>query len=199
MLGFPEYTEMNRQIFKKAILMRASLLKQKERDTFNNSIEAIRVVNEISSRNVAVSEGKDVKAIFVIEVILKNYELPLHSIELLFQVIGRNIILVLKFEGEERLAVKCRKIFFNQWTDSGYRLNIEGLTLDDVWANFVSEISGIAVRDGESLDDAVGREIKNEEIRKSILLLEKEMRKIKTKTKQYDIYNKILALKEQLD
>lgn len=36
MLGLPEYTEMNRQIFKKAILMRANLLKQKERDTFNN-------------------------------------------------------------------------------------------------------------------------------------------------------------------
>lgn len=199
MLGLPQQTETNKLIPKKSLLLQGGTLKQSEKNAFNDNIQSIRVVNELNARHIAVAEGREIKAIFIIEVILKNHELPFHCIELLFQMIRQNIILALRFEDEERLAVKCQKIFFNEWSDSGYLLNIEGLTLDDVWANFVSEISGIAIREGESLDDAVGREIRNEEIRKNILLLEKEMRKIKTKTKQYDIYNKILALKEQLD
>lgn len=199
MLGLPKDTESDKQISKKALLMNAPSLKTKERDAFYDAIQSIKVVNAITPNNVAVAEGKGVKAIFVFEVILKTCELPLHSIELIFQLIPWNIILLLKYEEEEMLAIKCQKIFFTEWSKSGYSLEIEGLNFDTVWANFVSMISGITPREGETIDEAVRREIRNEEIRKSILSLEKEMKRIKTKTKQFDIYNKILALKEQLD
>ncbi len=199
MLGLPPQTETNKLIPKKALLLQNGSFKQSEKNAFNDNIQSVRVVNEITPKHIAVAEGKEIKAIFIIEVILKNYEFSLHSIELLFQMIRQNIVLVLKYDNVEKLAVKCHKIFFTEWSNSGYTLNIEGLTFDDAWANFVSIISGITIRDGETLDDAVKREMRNEEIRKSILLLEKEMKRIKTKAKQFDIYNKILTLKEQLD
>ncbi len=76
---------------------------------------------------------------------------------------------------------------------------MEGLTLDDIWANFVIKISGITAKEGESIRDAVVRYLREEEIRKQIQTLEALMKKTKTKTKQFDIYNKILALKKQLE
>ena len=199
MLGLPRETEVNKQIYKKALFMLNSTLKPKERDTFNDTIQSIRVVNELSSHNIAVAEGKDIKSIFVIEVILKDYEPNVHSIELLFQMIRQNIILVLRYEDSERLAIKCQNLFFTEWSKSGYSLNMEGLTLDDIWANFVTQISGVKARDGESIQDAVTRTLREGEIRKQIQTLEALMRKTKTKTKQFDIHTKILALKEQLE
>ena len=199
MLGLPRETEVNKQIYKKALFMMNSTLKPKERDNFNDTIQSIRIVNELSSRNIAVAEGKDIKSIFVIEVILKDYEPNVHSIELLFQMIRQNIILVLRYEDSERLAIKCQNIFFTEWSKSGYSLNMEGLTLDDIWANFVTQISGVKARDEESIQDAVTRTLREEEIRKQIQTLEALMRKTKTKTKQFDIHTKILALKEQLE
>ena len=199
MLGLPRETEVNKQIYKKALFLMNSTLKPKERDNFNDTIQSIRIVNELSSRNIAVAEGKDIKSIFVIEVILKDYEPNVHSIELLFQMIRQNIILVLRYEDSERLAIKCQNIFFTEWSKSGYSLNMEGLTLDDIWANFVTQISGVKARDGESIQDAVTRTLREEEIRKQIQTLEALMRKTKTKTKQFDIHTKILTLKEQLE
>ena len=199
MLGLPRETEVNKQIYKKALFLMNSTLKPKERDNFNDTIQSIRIVNELSSRNIAVAEGKDIKSIFVIEVILKDYEPNVHSIELLFQMIRQNIILVLRYEDSERLAIKCQNIFFTEWSKSGYSLNMEGLTLDDIWANFVTQISGVKARDGESIQDAVTRTLREGEIRKQIQTLEALMRKTKTKTKQFDIHTKILALKEQLE
>ena len=76
---------------------------------------------------------------------------------------------------------------------------MEGLTLDDIWANFVTQISGISAREGESIRDAVKRYLRNEDLKKQIQKLEISLRKEKTKTKQFEIYNSILALKEQLD
>ena len=199
MLGLPRETEVNKQIYKKALFMLNSTLKPKERDNFNDTIQSIRVVNELSSHNIAVAEGKDIKSIFVIEVILKDYEPNVHSIELLFQMIRQNIILVLRYEDSERLAIKCQNIFFTEWSKSGYSLNMEGLTLDDIWANFVTQISGVKAKDGESIQNAVTRTLREGEIRKQIQTLEALMRKTKTKTKQFDIHTKILALKEQLE
>ncbi len=199
MLGLPKATENNKQVSRKALLMNALSLKRKERDAFYDAIQSIKAVNAITPHTVAVAEGKEVKAIFVFEVILNSCELPLHSIELIFQLIPWNIILLLRYEEEEMLAIKCQKIFFTEWSKAGYSLKIEGLNFDEVWASFVSMISGITPKEGETIDDAIRREMRNDEIKKRIILLEKEMKRIKTKTKQFDMYNKILELKEQLD
>ena len=169
----------------------------KQRNTFNSDIQSIQVVNEISPHTVAISEGKTVKAIFIIEVILKNYEPSIHTIELLFDLISRNIVLVLHFDEYERLVVKNKKIFFNDWSKLGYSLSMEGLNLDDVWSGFVSKIGNVDIREGETLDAAVDRKIRNEEIVKQIEVLKKKMNSIKTQAMKYDIYNEILKLKEQ--
>lgn len=196
MLGLPLQTELNSPMSKKRLLSKM-LCTTKQRNTFNSDIQSIQVVNEISSHTVAISEGKVVKAIFIIEVILKNYEPSIHTIELLFELISRNIVLVLHFDEYERLVVKNKKIFFNDWSKLGYSLSMEGLNLDDVWSGFVSKIGNVDIREGETLDAAVDRKIRNEEIVKQIEVLKKKMNSIKTQAMKYDIYNEILKLKEQ--
>ena len=196
MLGLPLQTELNEPMSKKRLLSKM-LCTTKQRNTFNSDIQSIQVVNEISPHTVAISEGKTVKAIFIIEVILKNYEPSIHTIELLFDLISRNIVLVLHFDEYERLVVKNKKIFFNDWSKLGYSLSMEGLNLDDVWSGFVSKIGNVDIREGETLDAAVDRKIRNEEIVKQIEVLKKKMNSIKTQAMKYDIYNEILKLKEQ--
>ena len=196
MLGLPLQTELNSPMSKKRLLSKM-LCTTKQRNTFNSDIQSIQVVNEISPHTVAISEGKTVKAIFIIEVILKNYEPSIHTIELLFDLISRNIVLVLHFDEYERLVVKNKKIFFNDWSKLGYSLSMEGLNLDDVWSGFVSKIGNVDIREGETLDAAVDRKIRNEEIVKQIEVLKKKMNSIKTQAMKYDIYNEILKLKEQ--
>ncbi len=196
MLGLPLQTELNGPIPKKGLLSKM-LCTTKQRNTFNSDIQSIQVVNELSPHTVAISEGKTIKAIFIIEVILKNYEPSIHTIELLFDLISRNIVLVLHFDEYERLVVKNKKIFFNDWSKLGYSLSMEGLNLDDVWSGFVSKIGNVDIREGETLDAAVDRKIRNEEIVKQIEVLKKKMNSIKTQAMKYDIYNEILKLKEQ--
>lgn len=198
MLGLPLQTEVNMLLPKKELLSRM-VCTSSQKNRFNCDIQSIKITNEISTRYVSIGEGKNIKAIFVVEVILKTSEPSLHTIELLFDLMKRNIVFVLHYGESERLVVKNKKIFFNDWSNSGYSLSIEGLTLDDVWAGFVSRIGNIAIRDGEMLDAAVDRKVRNDEILRQIEILNKKKAKIKTKAMQFDIHNEIVRLKKELE
>ena len=194
MYGLPKRTEISKQIFKKDLLLRFNgTLSAKK--AFNEDVDSIRVINEISSRSIAVAPGKVIKAFFVVEVSVRSFDFNSSIIQPLFDIIHQNVILVFRYEDLIKVAVCYKKLFLTEWKDSGYKLNIEGLTIDDVWQHIIESIGGFSVPDGKTLDETIDILIKNEELDKEIAALEKKMRSTKTPSKKADLYNKILELK----
>lgn len=194
MYGLPQRTEISKQIFKKDILLRFNSSASVKK-SFNEDVDSIRIISEISSKSIAVSPGKVIKAFFVVEVKVRTFDFNHSIIQALFDMIHQNIILVFRCEDLIKIAVCYKKLFLTEWKDSGYKLNIEGLTLDDVWQHVIESIGGFIVPDGKTLDETIAIQIKNDELDKEISALEKKMRNTKTPSKKADFYNKILELK----
>lgn len=196
MLSLPERTEISKSIYKKDLLLRfngTTVQKQK----FNEEIESVKIVNELSKRSLSIPEGKDIKGIFVILVELKTDDISQSTINTIFDLIHQKIIAVFRFEDKIKLAIKEEKIFLSEWQDSSYKLTIEGLNLDDIWKSFIEVIGNITISEEQTLKDAVQISIKNDKLDKEITALEKKMRNTKTPAKKFDLYNKIQELKNK--
>lgn len=103
MLGLPKSTEV-RQFISKAAIYRKFELNNFQQTSFDEDIKKITIINEISSQTVKFS-GNDDNSFFVLEVQLKHKNYDKKNIERLSKLIEQNILLLLTYEDEARLAV----------------------------------------------------------------------------------------------
>ena len=114
MLGLPKATEVKRQLPKSAIY-RKFTMNIAARDKFDADVSRIDIVNEISSANTTFAAGKAVSSFFVLLVTLKKAEYDEKNIVLLSKLIEQNMLFVLRFEGQSRLAVFHSKLLQGDW------------------------------------------------------------------------------------
>lgn len=196
MLGLPNRTEISKPIYKKDLLLRFDG-SPSAKSRLDREIGMIKVVNEISQRTVLIHPGETIKAFFVIEIEAKSSTLSSSTVQALFDYIKQNIILVFRYEDLIKIGLFYKKIFLTDWLDSGYKLNIDGLDLDEAWANIINLIGNIHKTETESFEDAIDRKITNDEIDKKIAVLERRMRSTKTPARKIEIYSKILELRKE--
>lgn len=123
MLGLPQSTEVKRPL-PKAQLYRRFDWKPSQRESFDGDVARLDFVNWIAPRTLpAISEGAEVKEIFVIEVTLKTRDFDMKNIMLLAKSIPQNVIYLLRFEDEAMLAVFFTKLFTTSWTHAFGMLN----------------------------------------------------------------------------
>ena len=109
MLGFPKRTELRKPLHKKVIFDRLKL-NTAQQERVDADISRLYFVNEISPFSVGISEGETVKMFHVILVSLKRKEYDERTISMLFRLIDNNMILVLEYKNESRVAIYHGKL-----------------------------------------------------------------------------------------
>ena len=201
MLGLPASTEIRKAVPKTVIYEKFPMeLNGDRKKRFENDIGRIVIVNEISEASVNIREGEEVKSIFAVLIELKDKDYNEKNISLIARLFGQKLILILHSEDNYKLAIYQTKILSSEWFDEGDKtLKLEGLTLDNVWQNLVSQISGIIPEKERSLDEQILHEGDILRLRRQIDHLESQAKKETQSKKKYELHQQILDLKKQLE
>jgi hypothetical protein len=200
MLGLPETSDVRKQLPKKAIFAKFEL-KPSQRDSFDDDISRLDIVNWISPKTVpAIAEGAEVKEFYVVEVALKRRDYDERNIALIAKLIPQRILFALHYEEEIQLAIYHTKLFVSKWEsdDHNYNLLSTHYSLDQVWEGIVAAVGDVEVEQGNTLDEQIAVDEQREKILRQIASLERQMRATKQPRRQRELYTEIKKLKESL-
>lgn len=197
MLGLPKSTEMHKQLPKKAIYDKFHM-DTAAKNKLDADISKITIVHEISPQTIHIPEGDKVKCIFVLLVSLKQERFDERNIVLLSRLIPQNILLVLEYDGKDKLAVYYKKLMQTEWKVlDEQRIELTGLDLDAIWQNIVASIGGIHIEAGRTLDEQLELNEKKQKLKREILKYEKLARKERQPRKKYEYVQKLKELQEK--
>ena len=131
---------------------------------------------------------------------LKKKDFDERTVATLSKLIPQNILFILEFEGQSKLAIYHAKLMQTDWkpTDS-CAIELRGLNLDKVWENIVVDIGGVSIADGNTLDEQIAADERRQKIEKEIAKLEKQARAEKQPKKKFELVQQIKKLKEELE
>ena len=199
MLGLPKGTEMCKQLPKKTIYANYQL-NTVAKEKIDADISKITIVNEITPNNVNISAGNEVKSFFVLYVALKRKDFDKKIVETLSKLIPQNILFVLEYVEESKLAVFHKKVMLTEWKPTDEQsIELKGLNFDKVWENIVISVSGIEIENGNSLDEQIEINEKRLKMKKEIAKLEKLARAEKQPKKKFEYVQKINQLKQVME
>lgn len=198
MLGLPKTTEMSKQLPKKAIYSKFQM-NTAAKEKIDADISRITIVNEIAPDKVHIPAGEEVKNFFVLLVVLKKKDIDEKTIATLSKLIPQNILFVLEYGGESKLAVCYTRVMQTEWKPTKeHKIELQGLNLDRVWENIVVAVGTVNIEHGNSLDEQIAVDEKRQKIEMEIVKLEKKARAEKQPKKKYEMVQRMRAYQEQL-
>ena len=198
MLGLPKTTEMSKQLPKKAIYTKFQM-NTAAKEKIDADISRITIVNEIAPNKVNIPSGEDVKSFFFFFFSLKRKEYDEKTIATLSKLIPQNILFVLEYENESRLAIYHTKVMQTAWMPTEeQKVELKGLNLNTVWENIVIAVGGVNIEKGNSLDEQIEINEKKQKLEKEIAKLEKQARAEKQPKKKFELVQAEKRLKEKL-
>ena len=196
MLGLPKSTEMNKQLPKKAIYAKFQM-NTAAKDKVDADISRIVIVNEISPSRINIPAGEEVGSFFVLLVTLKKKNFDEKTIAALSQLIPQNILFVLEFEGQSKLAIYRTKLMQTDWKPTeSCTIELRGLNLDKVWENAIRSLELGVWNEELSLDENLAIHDRRSKLEKEIAKLEKQARAEKQPKKKFEFVQRIKQLKE---
>ena len=199
MLGLPKSTEMNKQLPKKAIYAKFQM-NTASRDKVDADISRIVIVNEISPSRINIPAGEEVGSFFVLLVALKKKNFDEKTIAALSKLIPQNILFVLEFEGQSKLAIYRTKLMQTDWKPTeSCTLELRGLTLDKVWENAIRSLELGVWNEELSLDENLAIHDRRSKLEKEIAKLEKQARAEKQPKKKFELVQRIKKLQIEID
>ena len=199
MLGLPKATELNKKLPKTAVYAKFQM-NTAEKAKIDADISRITIVNEVSAAKVNIAPGEKVQAFFVLQVVLKRREFNERTLIVLSKLIPQNMVLLLEYDGQAKLAVYHTKLLQTHWSDpDSLSLAVEGLTMDAVWENVIVQIGGIQVQEGNTLDQQISQDEQKAKLEKEIARLQKQLWAEKQPKKKFELNFKIKELQKQLE
>lgn len=199
MLGLPKTTEMNRQLPKKAIYTKFQM-NTAEKEKIDADISRITIINEIAPNKVNIPMGDKVKNFFVLFVLLKKRDFDEKTIITLSRLIPQNILFILEYENESKLAVYYTKVIQTEWKPTEeHKIELQGLDLDKVWENIVIAVGDIKVESGNSLDKQIELDEKRQKIKNKISKLEKKARAERQPRRKFELVQQVKELREEME
>lgn len=201
MFDLPKSTEIRKPIHKKLIYQKfATELSGDKKDKFDADISRIIITNEISEASVNIRATDKVPSMFVVQIELKTKFYNDRNIILTSKLFGQNLLLVLHYENEYQLAIYETKLLKSDWkSEDEFSLKLNGLDLSAVWDNFVTQVSGIEVEEGNTLDEQISKESEKEKLRKQIEDLERKARKESQSKRKFEMFQQIKTLEKKLE
>ncbi len=198
MLGLPRRTEVNKRI-NKTVICEKFQLEPKQKDAFDADVSFIYIANEISEYSVGIAKGENTASIHILRVVMKTKEYSDNSIIRLFKLIGNKIILALEYEDAVQIAVYHTKLFKTEWQPlDAAELTLNGLDLDSVYVNLITQIGGFEIEEGRVLDEQIASDEHKAKLEREIARLEKQARNEKQPKKKFEIVQQVKTLKNQL-
>lgn len=198
MLGLPKSTEMNKQLPKKAIYAKFQM-NTAAKDKVDADISRIVIVNEISPSRINIPAGEEVGSFFVLLVALKKKNFDEKTIAALSKLIPQNILFVLEFEGQSKLAVYRTKLMQTDWKPTeSCTLELRGLTLDKVWENIIRSLELGVWNEELTLDENLVLHERQAKLEKEIAKLEKQARAEKQPKKKFELVQQIRQLEKEV-
>jgi len=199
MLGLPKSTEISKQLPKKAIFDRFKP-SPADRKLFDEQINRMAIVAEISPQTVAIKAGAEVAAVYVILVTLKTPTCDAKNIALLSKLIAQQMLFVLAYGDDAQLAVyRADKVILSEKKSlAEWTLPLTGLDLSAVWENIIAQIGGIGLTGGRDLDATIAENTRREKLTKQIAALESKAMKERQPRKKWEIAEEIKRLKIEL-
>ena len=198
MLGLPKTTEMSKQLPKKAIYTKFQM-NTAAKAKIDADISRITIVNEIAPNKVNIPAGEDVKSFFVLLVSLKKKEYDKKTIATLSKLIPQNILFVLEYDNQSRLAFYHTKVMQTEWKPTENQLiELHGLNLDTVWENIVKSLECGVWNEELSLDENIALHNKQEQLKKQIEKLEKQARAEKQPKKKFELVQLLKKLNTEM-
>ena len=212
MLGLPKSTEFNKRIPKQKFYENLDISPALKR-VFVEQIKLIYWRNKLAVSTLNIAAGETVTEIEVFEVRLNE---PLFDEAVLKQIdkeIPYHILFILTCDGKAqawigykeasasgKAAFKVNKYYHTDWmTEDELKLRIDGLNMDVVWDNFIIQVGGVELEQGNSLDEQIAVDERRHKIEKEIAKLEKQARNEKQPNKKFELVQRVRALKKQLE
>ena len=212
MLGFPQTTEFNKRIPKQKFYENIEVSPALKRAL----VEQIKLMywrNKLAESTLNISPGQAVKEIEVIEIKLAQPQLDEAVLRQIDKEIPYHILFILSCgnkvqawtgykEASEsgKAAFKVNRYYHTDWMlEDELTLEIDGLNLDAVWDNFIIQVGGVELEQGNSLDEQIAVDEHREKLIKEIKKLEKQARNEKQPNKKFELVQQIGALQKQLD
>ena len=199
MFGFPSSTEIKKQLPKKAIYAKFDM-SASQRERFDADISRIDISEMVSSKTVpALSEGKEVKEIYLLNIQLKRKEYDAKNIAMLSKLIPQKMVFALEYEEEVQFAIYHTKLITAAWIPvEEARLPLSGLNLDSVWDNIVKLIGHIEVQEGNTLTEQIKADEEHTKLIAQIKMLERKMANEKQPRRKREYFEQIKNLKKSL-
>lgn len=199
MFGFPSSTEIKKQLPKKAIYAKFDM-SASQRERFDADISRIDISEMVSSKTVpALSEGKEVKEIYLLNIQLKRKEYDAKNIAMLSKLIPQKMVFALEYEEEVQFAIYHTKLITAAWIPvEEAKLSLSGLNLDSVWDNIVKQIGHIEVLEGNTLTEQIKADEEHAKLIAQIKMLERKMANEKQPRRKREYFEQIKKLKNLL-
>lgn len=205
MLNLPLTTEFNKRVPKQMFYEKMAVTPALKK-IFTEQIKNITWANKIAPSTLNIDEGKSVKEIQVIKILLRSDEFDVAVLKHIDKAIPYHNIYVLEYDGKFQVWLRFRddaenftKYFNTPWLPEGeLPIKIDGLNLDTVYENFVLQVSGIEKVGNDSVAVQIRNADRIEKIKKEIARLEKQARAEKQPKKKFELAQQVRKLKEKL-
>ena len=200
MFGLPASTEIKKLITKKKVYEHFGAdMSADRRKSFDADIARITLLAEISPVSLNLADGAEVHSLFVVLVALKQQDFDKQNIAFIARMFGQRLVLVLEYDAQQRLALWQTRLMMNDWAPAdSITIPITGQNMDVVWQNVVSQVSGIELAHGKTLDEQIADHDKRAKLEKEIARLEKLARAEKQPKKKFELVQQLRALKQQI-
>jgi len=200
MFGLPKSTEINKVLPKKAVFDKFKP-DPSERKLFDDQINRMAIVAEISPQTVNVPVGADIVAVYIVLVTLKTPECDKKNVALLSKLIDQRMVFALQYGNTARLAVyRAERVFVSESKPlDEWKLSLNGLDLGAVWENIVARVSGIDLVGGKDLDTAIALGEQCDKLAKQIAALEKKAMSERQPRRKRGFVDEIKRLKQELE
>lgn len=197
MLGLPKSTDLNKPLPKTAIYTKFQM-NAAEKAKIDADISRIVIVNEVSAARLNLAPGESVQAFFVLQVMLKRREFSEKTLVTLSKLIPQNMVLLLEYDGQAKMAVYHTKLLQTPWcAPADLTLTIKGLTMDAVWENVIVQVGNIRMQTGNTVDQQIAIDEQRAKREKEIARLEKLAWAENQPRKKFELVQKIDNLKKQ--
>ena len=212
MLGLPKSTEFNKRIPKQKFYENLDISPALKR-VFVEQIKLIYWRNKLAASTLNIAKGENVTEIEVFEVRLNEPQLDEAVLKQIDKEIPYHILFILTCDGKAqawigykeaaasgKAAFKVNKYFHTDWMpEDELKLEIDGLNMDIVWENFIIQIGGVELEQGNSLDEQIAADERRQKIEKGIAKLEKQARNEKQPNKKFELVQQIKMLKRRIN
>ena len=210
---FSEKTQLNR-IMPKAKFVKLAKLSTAVRNEFNNNVERLRLANILRQDTTNIPKGKTVVEINVFEFQLKEKTVSDNLIREIDSAIPNHIIFLfvcndvvqVAISYKEKLATSSKnkviKTYRSEWKNfDSLNLELNGLDLDAVYNNFITQISAGKIETNEeiSIKDAVEKSVEIEKLQRKIEQLKNKINKEPQFNKQLELKKELKLLQSELE